>query len=322
MDCFAVSIASGIILKRVQLRPMLIMALAFGFFQALMPLLGWIGASFFSHLIESIDHWIAFGILAFLGGRMIMESFKDEDCKHEYDPTSLKVVLALAVATSIDALAVGVSFAFLGIKQFSAILSPIGIIGFVSFALSMVGLMFGIQADDATLARLDPAAAARLQPRDAQRIQRALEIVRLTGRPLAESYARRSATPDTHRYLPLALMPSDRSVLHARIERRFDTMLLAGFVDEVAALRDKYHLTPEMPSMRCVGYRQALEYLDGHVSLGTFREKGIFATRQLAKRQITWQRNFRDNWAELIEVDSLAPDAEARVRARVETGLG
>ena len=112
MDCFAVSIASGIILKRARLRP---------------------------------DHWIAFGILAFLGGRMIMESFKDEDCKHEYDPTSLKVVLALAVATSIDALAVGVSFAFLGIKQFSAILSPIGIIGFVSFALSMVGLMFGIR---------------------------------------------------------------------------------------------------------------------------------------------------------------------------------
>lgn len=143
MDCFAVSIASGIILKRVRLRPMLVMAVSFGFFQALMPLLGWIGASFFSHLIESIDHWIAFGILAFLGGRMIMESFKDEGCKHEYDPTSLKVVLALAVATSIDALAVGVSFAFLGIKQFSAILSPIGIIGFVSFALSMVGLMFG-----------------------------------------------------------------------------------------------------------------------------------------------------------------------------------
>ena len=83
MDCFAVCIASGIILKRARLRPMLVMAISFGFFQALMPLLGWIGASFFSHLIESIDHWIAFGILAFLGGRMIMESFKDEDCKHE-----------------------------------------------------------------------------------------------------------------------------------------------------------------------------------------------------------------------------------------------
>lgn len=145
MDCFAVSIASGIILKRVRMRPMLIMALAFGFFQALMPLLGWIGASFFSHFIENIDHWIAFAILAFLGGRMVLESFKDEDCRHEFDPTSLKVVSALAVATSIDALAVGVSFAFLGVRSFSSILPSIGIIGFVSFALSFVGLMFGIR---------------------------------------------------------------------------------------------------------------------------------------------------------------------------------
>ena len=145
MDCFAVSIDSGIILKRMQLRPMLVMAFFFGFFQALMPLLGWIGASFFSHLIENIDHWIAFAILAFLGGRMVMESFKDEDCKNEYDPTSLKVVLALAVATSIDALAVGVSFAFLGIRSLPSILSPISIIGFVSFALSIIGLIFGIR---------------------------------------------------------------------------------------------------------------------------------------------------------------------------------
>lgn len=145
MDCFAVSIASGIILKRARVRPMLVMAFFFGLFQALMPLLGWLCANSFSHLIESIDHWIAFSILAFLGGRMVMESFKDEDCRHEYDPTSLKVVLALAVATSIDALAIGISFAFLGIRSFSAILSPIGIIGFVSFAMSLVGLMFGIR---------------------------------------------------------------------------------------------------------------------------------------------------------------------------------
>ncbi len=74
--------------------------------------------------------------------------------------------------------------------------------------------------------------------------------------------------------------------------------------------------------MRCVGYRQALEYLDGEISLATFRDKGIFATRQLAKRQLTWQRNFRDNWADLAEVDSLAPDAEAQVRALVEAALG
>lgn len=104
MDCFAVSIASGIIMQRIRLRLMLSMAFAFGFFQALMPLIGWIGASFFSHLIEDIDHWIAFAILAFLGGRMVREAFKDEDCRHEFDPANLKVLLTLAVATSIDAL--------------------------------------------------------------------------------------------------------------------------------------------------------------------------------------------------------------------------
>lgn len=145
MDCFAVSIASGILLKRRLWRPMLTMAFFFGLFQALMPLIGWIGASAFSHLIESIDHWIAFAILAFLGGRMISESFKDEECKHEYDPKSLKMILALAVATSIDALAVGVSFAFLGMRGFAEILPPVSIIGFVSFVLSIAGLMFGIR---------------------------------------------------------------------------------------------------------------------------------------------------------------------------------
>lgn len=144
MDCFAVSIASGIILKRTHWRAMLIMAFSFGFFQALMPLIGWMCASTFAHLIENVDHWIAFAILAFLGGRMVRESFKDEECKSEYDPTSLKVVLAFAVATSIDALAVGVSFAFLGARSLSDILPGIGIIGFVSFVLSMAGLLFGI----------------------------------------------------------------------------------------------------------------------------------------------------------------------------------
>lgn len=144
MDCFAVSIASGIIMKSIRLRPMLSMAFAFGFFQALMPLLGWIGASFFSHLIEDWDHWIAFAILVFLGRRMVCESFKDEECRHEFDPTNLNVLLTLAVATSIDALAVGISFAFLGTYSIYTILPPIGIIGLVSFVLSLAGLMFGI----------------------------------------------------------------------------------------------------------------------------------------------------------------------------------
>ena len=133
MDCFAVSIASGIILKRTQWRPMLVMALAFGLFQALMPFIGWMFAKTFSHLIESVDHWIAFAILAFLGGRMILESFKDEDCRQTFNPASPKVVFTMAIATSIDALAIGISFALLGINNYTEILSPILIIGFVSF---------------------------------------------------------------------------------------------------------------------------------------------------------------------------------------------
>ncbi len=144
MDCFAVSIASGILLKRVQWKPMLILSLSFGLFQALMPFISWAAAKSFRHLIESYDHWIAFGILAFLGGRMIIESFKDNGCKRKYDPRKLKIVLALALATSIDALAMGVSFAFLGARNLSDILPPVTIIGFVSFIMSLVGLMIGI----------------------------------------------------------------------------------------------------------------------------------------------------------------------------------
>lgn len=144
MDCFAVSIASGIILKQVKLKPMLLMAFCFGLFQALMPLVGWIVTNSFSHLIEQIDHWIAFGILTFLGGQMIVESFKEEEDKHNFDPTCIKVILGLAVATSIDALVIGATFAFLGYNHISTIISPIGIIGLVSFIMSIVGLLIGI----------------------------------------------------------------------------------------------------------------------------------------------------------------------------------
>lgn len=161
----------------------------------------------------------------------------------------------------------------------------------------------GWPAMHAELARLDPDAATRLKPTDAQRIQRALEIVRLTGRPLAESYARRDHTPITHRLLTLALNTSDRALLHRRIEQRFDQILAAGFIEEVQALRTRYRLDPGMPSMRCVGYRQAWEYLDGQCDHKSMRYKSIVATRQLAKRQITWQRQFREYWPELLELD-------------------
>lgn len=144
MDCFAVSIASGIVLRSVRWRAMLVMALSFGVFQALMPLIGWAAASLFSHLIQEIDHWVAFGILGFLGIRMIREGLKDEQCRETFDPTRLLVVFTFAVATSIDALAVGVSFAFVGMDEVGGILPAVGIIGFVSFLMSMIGLYFGI----------------------------------------------------------------------------------------------------------------------------------------------------------------------------------
>ncbi len=144
MDCFTVAIASGIILKRIQWRPVLVMAFAFGFFQALMPLIGWTFTNAFQHLIESFDHWIAFGLLVFLGGRMVRESYKPEEDGHSFNPTRLGVVITLAVATSIDALAVGISFVCVGMNTLAKIAYPVAVIGLVSFLFSLLGLMIGI----------------------------------------------------------------------------------------------------------------------------------------------------------------------------------
>lgn len=143
MDCFTVSITSGIIMRRICWRTFFTMAFFFGLFQAVMPLIGWFAASRFSHLIEAYDHWIAFGLLAFLGGRMIKQGLGNED-KCCFDPTRLKVVTTLAVATSIDALAVGISFAFVGMKSLASILSPITVIGFTSLAMSLLGSLIGV----------------------------------------------------------------------------------------------------------------------------------------------------------------------------------
>lgn len=143
MDCFTVSITSGIIMRRICWRTILVMSFFFGLFQALMPLIGWFCASRFYHLIESFDHWIAFGLLTFLGIRMIKENFSNDN-KCCFDPTLLKVILMLAIATSIDALAVGISFAFVGMDTFISILFPIFIIGLVSFVMSIIGNLAGI----------------------------------------------------------------------------------------------------------------------------------------------------------------------------------
>jgi tRNA dimethylallyltransferase len=148
----------------------------------------------------------------------------------------------------------------------------------------------GWPALHAQLAQLDPATAARLAPNDAQRIQRALEIVRTTGKPLDQHFAAQRAEPPPYRLLPLALLPPDRAALHGRIARRFDDMLRDGLIAEVAMLRARYRLNAGLPSMRCVGYRQVWEMLAGTLPAGELRDRGIYATRQFAKRQITWLR--------------------------------
>ena len=174
----------------------------------------------------------------------------------------------------------------------------------------------GWPALHADLARLDPPTAARLAPNDAQRVGRALEIIQLTGQPMSALLDRvQTALP--YRVLQLALIPSDRAVLHQRIAARFDAMLGEGLIEEVKILRQLPGLTADLPAMRAVGYRQAWAYLNGEIDLNTMREQGLAATRQLAKRQLTWLRS----WPDAVTLDCLADDLETQAFARVERHL-
>jgi len=152
----------------------------------------------------------------------------------------------------------------------------------------------GWTAMHARMAALDPVAGARIRPGDAQRIQRALEVMTLTGRPLTELQQVGTVQRFPWRVLKLALLPDDRSLLHERIARRFDEMLAAGFLDEVRQLKRRADLHADLPAIRAVGYRQAWEYLEGEGDATTFRNRAIYATRQLAKRQVTWLRSEYD----------------------------
>jgi tRNA dimethylallyltransferase len=191
----------------------------------------------------------------------------------------------------------------------------------VRAALDAQALRDGWPALHARLAEVDPVTAARLAPNDSQRIQRALEVFTLTGRPMSELLAAPAQVDDLAlpwRFVPVALEPSDRSVLHARIAERFDAMLAAGFIDEVERLRARGDLHPGLASMRCVGYRQAWEYLDGVGDFASMRDKGVFATRQLCKRQLTWLRGM----SERVVVDCCAGDSVEQVLGVVEGVIG
>ncbi|MDX1252796.1 MAG: tRNA (adenosine(37)-N6)-dimethylallyltransferase MiaA [Gammaproteobacteria bacterium] len=152
----------------------------------------------------------------------------------------------------------------------------------------------GWAALHARLAEVDPAAARRIHPNDPQRIQRALEVYELSGVPMSELYGQGAAPRFPYRALKIIISPADRAELHRRIEVRFRAMLDAGFVEEVERLRGRDDLHPDLPSMRAVGYRQVWNYLDGGLSYHEMVEKGIAATRQFAKRQLTWLRAMQD----------------------------
>jgi tRNA dimethylallyltransferase len=174
----------------------------------------------------------------------------------------------------------------------------------------------GWPALHAELAKVDAPTAARLKPSDAQRIQRALEIYRVTGKPMSQLLGRtKRALP--FRLLELALVPSDRTGLHRRIESRFDAMLERGLVGELRALRERHTLRPGLPSMRCVGYRQAWQHLEGEFGRDELRDRGIFATRQLAKRQLTWLRAMKT----VRSFDCLAEDLDAEALDHVRRDI-
>ena len=175
----------------------------------------------------------------------------------------------------------------------------------------------GWPAVHAKLRKVDPETAARLEPTDAQRIQRALEIYYLTDKPMSELLKRPRFVYFPYTPIKIALVPSDRGVLHDRIEARYDTMLEAGLVDELDGLRNEYALETTMPSMRCVGYRQAWDFLEGRIGRAEMRDQAIAATRQLAKRQLTWLRAMED----ITEFDCLAGDLDELVLEYVRREL-
>jgi tRNA dimethylallyltransferase len=186
----------------------------------------------------------------------------------------------------------------------------------VRAALDAQAAEIGWPAMHAELAKVDPEAAARLAPGDSQRIQRALEVWRVSGRPLSSFHTAKSTSAPRFDASLFSLEPTDRAWLHARIAQRFDLMLEQGLVEEVRALRERPELHLDLPSMRCVGYRQVWEELDWQdkrdkpeLNLHLVREKGIAATRQLAKRQITWLRGMPQRQT----IDCQAPDAIAQL---------
>lgn len=172
----------------------------------------------------------------------------------------------------------------------------------------------GVHSD---LAKIDPVSASRIHPNDPQRLQRALEVFLISGKTMTEFWAEQARQTLPFDMIDIAVMPQERSVLHGRIKERFDIMMREGFLDEVAMLRARGDLHIDLPSIRCVGYRQLWQYLDGQDSLIDAIDKGVIATRQLAKRQITWLRG----WENLQVFDSLSKDLAGEALKYIESRI-
>ncbi|MEW5756839.1 MAG: tRNA (adenosine(37)-N6)-dimethylallyltransferase MiaA [Pseudomonadota bacterium] len=187
----------------------------------------------------------------------------------------------------------------------------------VRAALEQTARAQGWQAMHARLAAVDPVAAARIHPNDPQRIQRALEVYEISGRPLSAWFSEQPSSQLPYRIIKIALVPGERQILHERIARRFELMLELSLIDEVQRLRQRGDLNLSLPSMRAVGYRQVWEYLDGKFDYNVMKDKGIAATRQLAKRQITWIRSETGvTW-----IDPLLPQFSDRALKFLEDAL-
>lgn len=183
--------------------------------------------------------------------------------------------------------------------------------------IEMMAQEAGWPALHAELERIDPRAAERIDSNDVQRIQRALEVHYLTGKTMSELIAESPPQNLPYKLIEVALLPSDRAALHERIATRFEDMLELGLMSEVRELRDEFAVSADMPSMRCVGYRQVWQYLEGEFGLATLRQKAVAATRQLAKRQLTWLRSMDD----VLQFDCLLDDLPQRVHEKLSEQL-
>lgn len=233
----------------------------------------------------------------------------------EFRIDALKKIQEITARRKIPLLVGGTMLYFRALRQGLSELPPAN----EELRLTIEGMAkkLGWPAMHTILSTLDPIIAARIKPTDTQRIQRALEVCYLTNQPMSEIQQKTKVTNFPYQGINIALIPSDRSVLHQRIAQRFRDMIRNGLIDEVHFIRQQFHVDPASPAMRCVGYRQTWLYLDEKINLSQLEEMGVAATRQLAKRQLTWLRKMP--FDELNAFDCLTKDLSDRVLAFLHT---